>query len=79
MNPTRASDLANYAYFITTPGADRVIGTWDDGSIAISSVVYNAALRQAVLPLAGGQVLGEIDHGTEMNILPSWVLLRASL
>jgi hypothetical protein len=49
MNAARAANVGNYADFITTPGADGVIGTWDDGSIAISAVVYKAAQQQAVL------------------------------
>ncbi|MFO0908858.1 MAG: Calx-beta domain-containing protein [Isosphaeraceae bacterium] len=58
MTPNRAVDQANYAYFVTSPGPDGVIGTYDDGSTPITSLSYNAATQHALLtfqsPLAFG-------------------------
>ena len=52
MNPTRATNPANFGAYLTTPGPDGVYGSYDDGSVAIVRVGYDPTWNHSVLFLA---------------------------
>jgi hypothetical protein len=58
MDPVRAANLQNYASYLTTPGPDGRLGTYDDGSVSITGVSYNPTTLQAVMTLKSPLPLG---------------------
>jgi hypothetical protein len=60
MDPTRASNVGNYNYFVTSPGPDGVYGTYDDTATPIAAAGYNPATHQSVLVFAKPLTFGTI-------------------
>jgi CSLREA domain-containing protein len=72
MNPVRAQNVGNYGYFLTTPGPDGVVGTFDDGAIAITAAGYDAANQRTVLLLGSPLPLGTFAKITlNRNVNPA--------